>query len=107
MARTSTFALTNATIPYALKLADKGWKQACKENHDLLEGLNIVDGKVVYKGVADAWGLPYTPVEECAAGVNLLTQNGLLRSAAKGMSLCRPAKLPYNQLNLSKKVTFS
>ena len=64
VARTSTFALTNATIPYALKLADKGWKQACKENHDLLEGLNIVDGKVVYKGVADAWGLPYTPVEE-------------------------------------------
>lgn len=57
-------ALTNATIPYALKLADKGWKQACKENPDLLEGLNIVDGKVVYKGVADAWGLPYTPVEE-------------------------------------------
>ena len=54
VARTSTFALTNATIPYALKLADKGWKQACKENHDLLEGLNIVDGKVVYKGVADA-----------------------------------------------------
>ena len=64
VARTSTFALTNATIPYALKLADKGWKQACKENPDLLEGLNIVDGKVVYKGVADAWGLPYTPVEE-------------------------------------------
>ena len=64
VARTSTFALTNATIPYALKLADKGWKQACKENHDLLEGLNIVDGKVVYKGVDDAWGLPYTPVEE-------------------------------------------
>ena len=64
VARTSTFALTNATIPYALKLADKGWKQACKEKHDLLEGLNIVDGKVVYKGVADAWGLPYTPVEE-------------------------------------------
>ena len=48
----------------AEQAADKGWKQACKENHDLLEGLNIVDGKVVYKGVADAWGLPYTPVEE-------------------------------------------
>ncbi len=64
VARTSTFALTNATIPYALQLADKGWRKACKENPELKEGLNVVEGKVVYKGVADAWNLPYTPVED-------------------------------------------
>ena len=64
VARTSTFALTNATIPYALQLADKGWRRACKESAELCEGLNIVGGKVVYKGVAEAWNLPYTPVEE-------------------------------------------
>ncbi len=64
VARTSTFALTNATIPYALQLADKGWRKACMENPELKEGLNVVEGKVVYKGVADAWNLPYTPVED-------------------------------------------
>ncbi len=64
VARTSTFALTNATIPYALQLADKGWRKACKENPELKEGLNVVEGKVVYKGVADAWDLPYTPVDD-------------------------------------------
>ncbi len=64
VARTSTFALTNATLPYALKLADMGWKAACRKYPDLCEGLNVVDGKVVYKGVAEAFNLPYTPVEE-------------------------------------------
>ena len=64
VARTSTLALTNATLPYALQLAEKGWRKACSDNHELLEGLNIVDGKVVFKGVAEAWNLPYTPVEE-------------------------------------------
>ena len=57
---TSTLALTNATIPYVLQLANKGWEQACRENEELRKGLNIVDGKVVYKPVAEAWGLPYT-----------------------------------------------
>jgi alanine dehydrogenase len=61
---TSTLALTNATLPYALKLANNGWKKACKENEDLLKGLNVVQGKVVYKAVADAFNLPYTSVEE-------------------------------------------
>jgi alanine dehydrogenase len=61
---TSTLALTNATLPYGLQLARKGWKQACKDNAELLLGLNVVGGKIVYKGVSDAWGLPYTPVEE-------------------------------------------
>ena len=60
---TSTLALTNATLRYALALADKGWKQACEDDSALYKGLNIVEGKVTYKGVADAFGLKYEPVE--------------------------------------------
>jgi alanine dehydrogenase len=60
---TSTIALTNATLPYAIQLADKGWKKACNENIPLRKGLNVVGGKVVYKGVADAFGLPYQEVD--------------------------------------------
>ena len=59
--RTSTLALTNATFPYAKELAKKGWKKALKENAALLKGLNIVDGKVTYPAVAEAFGLPFTP----------------------------------------------
>ncbi|WP_018619489.1 alanine dehydrogenase [Spirosoma luteum] len=59
---TSTLALTNATLPYALQLANKGWQQACRDNTDLKLGLNVVGGKVVYQGVADAFGLPLTDV---------------------------------------------
>jgi alanine dehydrogenase len=61
---TSTVALTNATLPYALQLANKGWQQACRDNNELRLGLNVAEGKVVYKGVADAFGLPLTPVSE-------------------------------------------
>jgi alanine dehydrogenase len=61
---TSTIALTNATLPYAIKLADKGWKTACKEDPALRKGLNVIDGHVVYKGVAEAFDLPYTEVEK-------------------------------------------
>jgi alanine dehydrogenase len=61
---TSTLALTNATLPYALQLAEKGWKKACNENRELELGLNIVGGKVVYKAVAEAFNLDYVPVEE-------------------------------------------
>jgi alanine dehydrogenase len=61
---TSTLALTNATLPYAVQLANKGWKDACKQNAELLLGLNVVAGKVVYKGVSEAFNLPYTPVEQ-------------------------------------------
>jgi alanine dehydrogenase len=64
---TSTVALTNATLPYVIQLANNGWKKACKENKDLLLGLNVVGGKVVYKGVAEAWNLPYTEVSEVLA----------------------------------------
>ncbi|MBX7151354.1 alanine dehydrogenase [bacterium] len=60
---TSTIALTNATLPYAVSLANKGWTKAVKDNKELLLGLNVVDGKVVYKGVADAFNLEYHPVE--------------------------------------------
>ncbi|HMP12786.1 MAG TPA: alanine dehydrogenase [Saprospiraceae bacterium] len=60
---TSTIALTNATLPYALQLADKGWVQACKDNASLKLGLNVVKGKVVYAGVAEAFGLPLESVE--------------------------------------------
>jgi alanine dehydrogenase len=60
---TSTLALTNATLPYALQLANKGWQKACKENEELKKGLNVAQGKVVYRGVADAWGLPFNEVE--------------------------------------------
>lgn len=60
---TSTLALTNATLPYAIQLANKGWKAACKQIPDLKLGLNVIDGQVVYKGVADAFGLPLVDVE--------------------------------------------
>ena len=60
---TSTIALTNATLPYALQLADKGWKKACADRNDLKLGLNVVDGKIVYKGVADAWKMELHDVE--------------------------------------------
>ncbi|WP_288429003.1 alanine dehydrogenase [uncultured Spirosoma sp.] len=59
---TSTVALTNATLPYALQLANKGWQQACRDNMDLRLGLNVVEGKVLYQGVAEAFGLPLTDV---------------------------------------------
>jgi alanine dehydrogenase len=57
--RTSTLALTNATLPYALQLANKGWKRALKENPALLKGLNVADGRVTYAGVAEAFGMDY------------------------------------------------
>lgn len=56
---TSTLALTNATLPYVIALAGKGWKQACNDDPALALGLNIVDGKVVYKAIADVFGLPF------------------------------------------------
>ena len=59
---TSTTALTNATLRYALALADKGWQQACRDDKSLLRGVNIVGGKCTYEAVAKVWGLPYTPL---------------------------------------------
>lgn len=60
---TSTIALSNATLPYAIKLANMGWREACKADKALAQGLNIVNGKVVFPGVAQAWNLPLETVE--------------------------------------------
>ena len=65
---TSTLALTNATLPYALQLADKGWKKACQDNQELKKGLNVANGKIVYRGVAEAWGLPFNEVDSVLDG---------------------------------------
>ncbi|NCD26544.1 MAG: alanine dehydrogenase [Deltaproteobacteria bacterium] len=62
---TSTMALTNATLPYALQIANKGWKQACRDNQGLKMGLNMVGDKITFKGVAEAFGLPHTPADSC------------------------------------------
>ncbi len=64
VARTSTRALTNATLPYAIEIANKGWKKAMLENKEIKLGANVINGKVVYKAVAEAFDLDYTPVEE-------------------------------------------
>ena len=61
---TSTLALKNATLPFAIQLANKGWKTACSENKQLKKGLNIVKGHVVYEGVSSAFNLPYIPVDQ-------------------------------------------
>ena len=60
---TSTVALTNATLSYAVALADKGWQQACRDDQALARGVNMVDGKCTYEAVAKVWNLPYTPLE--------------------------------------------
>lgn len=57
---TSTIALTNATLPYAKSLANMGWKNACRKDSSLEKGLNIINGEIVYKGVADAFNLKLT-----------------------------------------------
>lgn len=66
--RTSTIALTNATLPYARKIATKGWRQACRESEPLKKGLNVVNGAVVYPGVAEAFELEYRRPDEFLGG---------------------------------------
>jgi alanine dehydrogenase len=63
VARTSTMALTNATLPYALHIANKGWQQAMRDNAEIKCGANVVDGRITYRGVAEAFDLEYTPVD--------------------------------------------
>jgi alanine dehydrogenase len=65
---TSTMALTNATLPYAVKLANQGWKAAALESEGIKDGLNIVAGQVCYAGVAEAFDLDYVPVAEVLQG---------------------------------------
>jgi alanine dehydrogenase len=62
--KTSTMALTNATLPYAVEIANKGWHRAMKENLEIKLGANVVKGKVTYKGVSDAFGLEFTPIDD-------------------------------------------
>ena len=63
VAKTSTLALTNATLPYAVQIANKGWKKAMQENEEIRLGANVIDGKVTYQAVAEAFGMDFTPVE--------------------------------------------
>jgi alanine dehydrogenase len=67
VARTSTFALNNATIGHALALADKGWKQALRDDVHLRHGLNVAQGQVTYEAVARVLGYGYTPAERLLA----------------------------------------
>lgn len=67
VARTSTLALTNSTLPYALQIANKGWKKALQEDAGLAKGLNVYKGQLTFKAVADAQNLSYTPVAEILA----------------------------------------
>lgn len=67
VAKTSTQALTNATLPYAMTLADKGWKQAMRDHADIRAGANIVEGRVTYAAVAEAFGLEPTAIETILA----------------------------------------
>lgn len=64
VARTSTFALTNVTLPYGLELASKGYLKAIQENRALRKGVNVINGKLTYKAVAEALNIAYTPLEE-------------------------------------------
>lgn len=63
VARTSTVALTNATLPYAVEIANKGWKKAMQDNKEIRLGGNVIDGQITYRAVAEAFGLEYTPIE--------------------------------------------
>jgi alanine dehydrogenase len=63
VSRTSTFALTNVTFPYAMAIANKGWRQAMRDDPAVARGLNLCDGKVAHPAVAAALGLPYVPIE--------------------------------------------
>ena len=62
--RTSTMALTNATLPYAVEIANKGWKKAMQESNEIKLGANVIDGKVTYEAVAEAFDLKYVPVDD-------------------------------------------
>jgi alanine dehydrogenase len=63
VAKTSTLALTNATLPYAVQIANNGWKKACHVNREILPGVNVVGGKITYRGVADAFDMEYTDIK--------------------------------------------
>ncbi|MFC1877961.1 alanine dehydrogenase [Thermodesulfobacteriota bacterium] len=64
VAKTSTLALTNATLPYAAEIASKGWRKAMQQNPEIKLGANVINGKITYQGVADAFGLEYCSIDE-------------------------------------------
>ena len=64
VAKTSTLALTNATLPYAVEIANRGWRKAMQENPEIKLGANVVNGNITYQGVADAFGLEYCPIDD-------------------------------------------
>ena len=64
VAKTSTMALTNATLPYTVEIANKGWETAMLENPEIKKGANVLDGKVTYKAIAEAFNLEYTPIDD-------------------------------------------
>ena len=84
VARTSTLALTNATIPYVLQIANKGWIRAMIENREIMLGANIVNGHITYKAVSDAFGLEFTPVDTFLNPVTSVIRSV---SAPKSMAL--------------------
>ena len=63
VAKTSTIALTNATLPYAVEIANKGWQRAMQENPEIKLGANVMNGKVTYKAVAETFDLEFTPID--------------------------------------------
>jgi len=63
VAKTSTMALTNATLPYAVEIAKKGWKKAMKDNPEIKKGANVIKGKITFQGVADAFGLKFESLD--------------------------------------------
>lgn len=67
--QTATLALTNNTIPYVLKIANKGWKKALKEDNSLAKGANVVNGRITYRAIADTFDLEYTPIEDFLIGL--------------------------------------
>jgi alanine dehydrogenase len=73
--RTSTFALTNATLPYALDLANKGFERAIREDKGLLEGVNTFGGKLTYEAVATSQNLSYTPLDSMIDGLAAKASN--------------------------------
>ncbi len=64
VAKTSTLALTNATLPYAVEIANNGWRKAMQDNPEIKWGANVINGKITYQGVAEAFGLEYDPIDK-------------------------------------------
>ena len=71
VARTSTIALTNVTLPYALQIANKGYEKAVTENEALAKGVNTVEGKITYEAVANAHHMPYTQLKDVLQTVSI------------------------------------